>query len=176
MPGKWNPPVELSSDEQDVLKLCKKQKLWLFLRLYRHVLLDEDVRDALRAMYSGSPRGGRPPVPPEQLALAMLAQVGFGVPDHEVPTLTAVDRRWQLILNCMGTTKPIFSQGTVFEFRERMRTNGLMQVLLDKTVELARTTKGFGHKRLRAIFDSSPLIGAGRGYVQLAGPRDCGAA
>lgn len=162
MADEWKPPVDLSPEDEAVLKLCKKQKLWSFLRLHRHQLLDEEVRGALKAMYSQSRKGGRPPVAPEQLALAMLAQVGFGVPDHEVPTLTAVDRRWQMVLNLEGATAAAFSQGTVFEFRERARRNGLMQVLLDKTVELARTTKGFSHKRLRAIFDSSPLVGAGR--------------
>jgi len=113
-------------------------------------------------MYANDPRGGRPKVAPERLALAMLLQVGFGVADHEVPTLTAVDRRWQLVLDCTGTTKPVFSQGTVFSFRERVRANGLMTLILNKTVQLARENKGFSHKHLRAIFDSSPLVGAGR--------------
>jgi hypothetical protein len=58
--------------------------------------------------------------------------------------------------------EPVLSQGTVFDFRERAREAGLMTLLLNKTVELARTSKGFDHKRLRAIFDSSPLVGAGR--------------
>jgi len=157
----WNAPVEVSSEEEQVLKLCKKQKLWAFLRKYRHRILDDEVRTDLVRLFAPSGRG-RPPVAPEQLALAMLLQVGFNVADHEVPTLTAVDRRWQMILDCMGETVPVFSQGTVFNFRERAREHGLMKTLLEKTVELARQTKGFSHKRLRAIFDSSPLVGAGR--------------
>lgn len=162
MADKWNAPVESSPAEAAVLKLCKKQKLWGFLREHRHVILDSEVRAALAAMYANDPRGGHPPIAPERLALAMVLQVGFGVADHEVPTLTAVDRRWQMVLDCMGATSPAFSQGTVFAFRERARAHGLMTVLLNKTVELARATKGFDHKRLRAIFDSSPLVGAGR--------------
>lgn len=162
MADRWNPRVEVSVEEGAVLKLCKKQKLWGFLRSYRHQILDEEVRAALASMYANDPRGGHPPLAPERLALAMLLQAGFGVADHEVPTLTAVDRRWQMILDCMGATTPAFSQGTVFSFRERARANGLMTVLLNKTVELARASKGFDHKRLRAIFDSSPLFGAGR--------------
>lgn len=161
--NEWTPRAALSSKEEALLKLCKKQKLWAFFRHNREKLLDEDVRAALKRMYAGeSARGGRPPVSPEKLALAMLLQIAFGVADHEVPTLTAVDRRWQMVLDCMDAEKPAFSQGTVFEFRERMRSNGLMQVLLNKTVELARTANGFSHKRLHAIFDSSPLVGAGR--------------
>lgn len=157
----WNPPVELSEEEERILKLCKKQKLWSFLRKYRHVLLDEEIRRELTGLFATSGRG-RPPEPPERVALAMLLQVAFEVADHEVPTLTAVDRRWQMVLDCLDAKEPIISQGTVFNFRERARAHGLMKRLLDKTVELARATKGFSHKRLRAIFDSSPLMGAGR--------------
>lgn len=145
-----------------MLNLCKKRKLWPFLRLYRHRILDDEVSAAMREMYTADERGGRPPTAPERLALAMLLQVAFGVPDHEVPTLTAVDRRWQVVLDCLGATEPAFSQGTVHVFRERARKHGLMKLLLDKTVALARETKGFSHLRLRAIFDSSPLAGAGR--------------
>lgn len=158
----WNPAVECSRSESRTLKLCRKQKIWGFLRTYRHVLLDAEMRADLRSMYaSGSDRAGAP-IAPERLALAMLLQVAFQVADHEVPTLTAVDRRWQMVLDCMGTEDPVLSQGTVFSFRERAREHGFMDRLLQKTVTLARETKGFSAKRLRGMIDSSPLIGAGR--------------
>lgn len=158
----WDPPIDTSSVEQRILHLCRKQKLWQFLREYRHLLLDEEVRSGLADMYS--PTGKGCPVPPEQLALAMLLQVAFGVPDHEVPTLTVVDQRWRMVLGCLDDTsgEPLFSQGTVFHFRERAREHGFIKQLLEKTVTLARETKGFSHKRLRAMIDSSPLVGAGR--------------
>lgn len=159
---RWNPPVELTPAEKQILRLCKKQKLWSFLRKFRHVLLDSEIRNDLAVLYADTADGGRPPVAPERLALAMLLQVAFDVADHEVPTLTAVDRRWQMVLDCLGEDGPLFSQGTVFNFRERARNSGFMRRLLDKTIELARQTKSFSHKRLRTIFDSSPLMGAGR--------------
>lgn len=162
MTNEWRAQVEISEEEEDILRLCKKQKFWSFLRLHRHELLDEEVRAALAAMYSVGEKGGRPPSIPERLLLAMLLQVAFGVADHEVPTLTAVDKRWQMVLDCLGVTEPVVSQGTLFNFRERARANGLMRRLLNKTVELARTSKGFGHKNLRVLIDSSPLVGAGR--------------
>ncbi len=92
----WDPPIDMSTAEQRILRLRRKQKLWQFLREHRHLLLDEEIRSALAEMYS--PTGKGCPVPPEQLALAMLLQVAFGVPDHEVPTLTVVDQRWRLVL------------------------------------------------------------------------------
>lgn len=158
----WNPSVETSPVEDKILKLCRKQKLWSFLRLQRHRILDSEMRAGLRAMYADSGRGD--PVSPEQLALALVLQVAFHVADHEVPTLTAVDRRWRMVLDCLDSDldEAAFSQGTVFHFRERAREHGLMQLLLERTVALARETKGFSHKRLRAMVDSSPLLGAGR--------------
>ena len=153
--------VELSTAEEKLLKLCKKQKMWSFLRLHRDRLLDAEVRGALRGMYDSRGRGWS--VPPEQLALALILQVAFHVADHEVPTLTAADRRWRMVLGLdLQGDETAFSQGTVFHFRERARQHGLMTMVLDKTVKLARETKGFSHKRLRMMIDSSPLLGAGR--------------
>lgn len=158
----WNPGVEISPAEAKILKLCKKQKLWAFLRKHRHQLLDAEMRVALREMYAASGRGK--PVCPEQLALAFVLQVAFHVPDHEVPTLTAVDRRWRMVLDCLDEEldEAAFSQGSVFHFRERAREHGFMRRLLDKTIALAEETRGFSHKRLRVMIDSSPLMGAGR--------------
>ena len=158
----WNPSLDLSEREEAILKLCRKQKLWSFFRLHRHTLLDEEVRGAIAAMYDSSGRGLA--VCPERLALAMLLQVTFHVPDHEVPTLTAVDSRWRLVLDALDhdDDEPLFSQGSVFHFRTRARENGLMRTLLDKTVALARETRAFSDRRLRAMIDSSPLLGAGR--------------
>lgn len=162
MSSTWDAPVECSVREERLLKLCKKRKLWVFLRRHRHELLDDDIRSSLHAMYASGSRRAGTPVAPERMLLAMLLQVAFGIPDHDVPTLTVVDQRWQMVLDCFDVERPALSQGALFNFRERARANGLMEVFLEKTVALARQTKGFGHTRLRAMIDSSPLTGAGR--------------
>lgn len=150
----------LSPREQRIVKLCKKRRLFVFLRLHRHLIFDDEVVGKLHEMYGS---GGRPAHDPVCLGLAMLLQVALDVADHEVPTLTAVDSRWRMVLGLLSAPEAsAFSQGTVFNYRERALTAGLAQILLRKTVEVARATKGFDHKRLRAIFDSSPLFGAGR--------------
>lgn len=159
MSESWS--VEVSPAEERVLRLCKKRPLWRFLREHRSALFNETVLAALDAMYADSPRG-RPPKDADVMALAMVLQVAFDVPDHEVPTLTAVDQRWQVVLGCLGATEPLFSQGTVYNFRMRALSAGFARVLLERTVELARETKGFSPTRLRALVDSSPLLGAGR--------------
>src|SRR5262249_40704479 len=65
-----------------------------------------------------------------------------------------------------GATEPLFSQGALFAFRERLIATNLDRRLLERTVELARETKAFDPKKLpktlRVAMDSSPLEGAGR--------------
>ncbi len=158
----WDAPIKLSDVEKRLLKVTKKQPLWGFLRKERHRLLTEDVRASIHSMFAASGRGRA--VCPERLALALILQVALHVSDQDVPMLTAADRLWRMVLGSLEAEEdvPLFSQGTVFNFRERARQHGLMDTLLERTVELARETRGFSHKRLRAMIDSSPLLGAGR--------------
>ena len=61
-----------------------------------------------------------------------------------------------MVLDCFNADEPLFSQGTFFNFRQRLIEHGLDEVLFNKTVELARETGGFSAAHLRAAFD---LIG-----------------
>ena len=108
-----------------------------------------------------SPKG-QPPVPPAQLALATILQAYTRVSDDEVIEATVMDRRWQLALDCMGAQEPPFSKGTLVGFRQRLIEHDLDRRLIERTVEVAAATKGFGARALRAALDSSPLWGAGR--------------
>jgi hypothetical protein len=153
----WKPPVELSSREQNIVKRCAKRRVFLCLRELRHRIFDDEMQSKLLAAYDRKER-----VPPAQLALASLLQAALGVADHEAVELTAVDRRWQMVLDCVGEEEPLFSQGTMFYFRQRMIEHNLDRELFDKTVRLARETGGFSATHLRAAFDASPLWGAGR--------------
>src|SRR5437764_2844885 len=73
-----------------------------------------------------------------------------------------MDRRWQLVLDCLGAEEPPFSKGTLVGFRKRLIERDLDRVLVERSVQLAAATKGFGARALRAALDSSPLWGAGR--------------
>jgi IS5 family transposase len=157
----WKPAVELSRSEQLVVKRCEKRRVFVFLRELRHKIFDEAMQQKLWAAYSAVARG-RERVPPAQLGLAMLLQAALRVPDHEVVELTLMDRRWQMVLDCYGAEEPLFSQGTFFNFRQRIIEHGLDKELFERTVRLARETGGFSATHLRAAFDASPLWGAGR--------------
>ncbi len=77
-----------------------------------------------------------------------------------------MDRRWQLVLDCLDATEPPFSQGALGEFRARLIRTDLDRRLLERTVERARQSRGFDARKLpktlRVAFDASALEGAGR--------------
>jgi hypothetical protein len=160
-PVVWRPPAEPSPAEQAVIKAVRRAKLFVFLRLRRHELFDEQFQAELAGAYADSPKG-QPPVPPAQLALATILQAYTGVSDDEVIEAAVMDRRWQLVLDCLGAGEPPFSKGTLAGFRKRLIGKNLDRRLIERTVELAARTGGFGARALRAALDSSPLWGAGR--------------
>jgi transposase len=160
-PVVWRPPAEPSPAEQAVIKVVRRGKLFVFLRLHRHELFSEEFQAELAQAYVDSPRG-QPPVPPARLALATLLQAYTRASDDEVIEATVTDRRWQLVLDCLGAEEPPFSKGTLVGFRGRLIERELDRALVERSVELAAATKGFGARALRAALDSSPLWGAGR--------------
>ena len=101
-------------------------------------------------------------MPPAQLALATLLQAYTQVSDDEVIEATTMDRRWQLVLDCLDCDTPPFSKGTLVAFRQRLIAQQMDRRLLERTVEIAATSGAFGSRQLRAALDSSPLWGAGR--------------
>lgn len=161
---RWNPPVEPTPAEARILKrVAKRRKLFGFLRERRHELLSEAFQRELDAMYRGT-GAGRPRIPPARMAMVLL-QAYSDASDNEAVELAACDTRWQVCLDCLGDEPP-FSQGALFDFRQRLIEHGLDPRLLERTVELARETGAFDWKKvpkkLRVVLDSSPLRGAGR--------------
>src|SRR5919205_3661902 len=158
-PPLWQPAEALSRLEQTVLRRIRRAKLFVFLRLHRHVIFDVAFQEELATLYEDRPKG-QPPVPPALLALATILQAYTRVGDAEAVEATVMDRRWQLVLDCLDCADAPFSQGTLVAFRERLIAAQMDRRLIERTVEIAAQTKGFGHKPLRAALDSSPLWGA----------------
>ena len=86
--------------------------------------------------------------------------------DADAVELSIVDLRWQMVQGCLGASEPAFSQGALFELRQRMIRHDMDQRLLERTRELAHRTTGLDpHKlpeTLRVAVDSAPREGAGR--------------
>jgi hypothetical protein len=163
---RWTPSIECTRQEQFILKrLTRTGKLFAFLRRYRHELCDETLQAELATMYRDT-GAGAPATPPALLAMVVLLQAYHGASDAAAVELSLLDLRWQMVLGCLGATEPIFSQGGLQQFRERLIAAGLDQRLLERTVELARSSGAFDWKKLpktvRVALDSSPLEGAGR--------------
>jgi len=160
-PSLWQPPVDPSTTEQAIMKRIKRAKLFLFLREHRHELFTEAFQQELATLYQASTRG-QPPIPPAQLALAIILQAYTGASDDEVIEATIMDRRWQLVLDCLDAQQAPFSKGTLIAFRQRLIETQMDRRLIERTIELAKETGGFGAGPLRAALDSSPLWGASR--------------
>ena len=108
-PGVWQPPVEPSRLEREVIKRIKRARLFVWLREHRHELFDEDLQHQLAGMYADRPVG-QPPVPPAQLGLATILQAYTGASDDEVVEATVMDRRWQVVVDCLDAERPPFAR------------------------------------------------------------------
>lgn len=160
-PSVWQPPVETSPAEQAILKRIRRAKLFVFLRRIRHQLFDVAFQSELASIYKESPCG-QPPIPPAQLALATILQAYTGISDDETIEVLTMDRRWQMVLDCLDCEEAPFGKATLIRFRQALIAHGLDRRLIERTIELAATDGGFGSRALRAALDSSPLWGAGR--------------
>jgi transposase len=160
-PLPWKPPIEPSCIEQTIITRIKRAKLFVFLRHHRHELFDDTFQEELATLYAPSLRG-QPPIPPAQLALATIVQAYTGVSDDEVIEAMLMDRRWQLVLDCLDTEQAPFSKGTLVAFRKRLIEAQMDRRLIERTLEMASQSQAFGECPLRAALDSSPLWGAGR--------------
>jgi transposase len=158
-PVYWHPPIELSAAEQLIIKRIRRGKLFVFLRQHRHEIFDEAFQQELASLYQESQRG-QPPIPPARLALATILQAYTRASDDEVIEASLMDRRWQLVLDCLDTEEPPFSKGTLIAFRKRLREANMEQRLIERTVEVARETGAFGSGPLLAALDRSPLWSA----------------
>jgi Transposase DDE domain/Transposase domain (DUF772) len=163
---RWNPRQMYTKQEEWIMRrLGRTRKLFAFLRAHRHELFDDAFQAELESMYRDT-GAGKPAVPPALLAMVTLLQAYLKVSDAEAVELSVMDRRWQLVLECLDATEPPFSQGALGEFRGRLIGTDMDRRLLERTVAVARRSKAFDARKLpkslRVAFDASALEGAGR--------------
>ena len=117
-PGYSNPPIELAMAEETIVKRIRPPNCSCFCVSTGIKLFDEAYQGELAAAYDDSARG-QPPVPPAQLALALILQAYTGVSDDKVIEALVMDRRWQLLLDCLDCEQAPFSKGTLVNYRQR---------------------------------------------------------
>jgi hypothetical protein len=88
----------------------RRAKLFVWLRQHRHELLDETLQAELAQAYADRPLG-QPPVPPARLALATILQAYTGASDDEVVEACEMDRRWQVVLDCLDAPRAPLARG-----------------------------------------------------------------
>lgn len=165
---RWTPSSEVTKREAYLLKRMQRtMKLFRFLREHRLELFDDSFQDELATMYRETDEG-KTPTPPAQLAMAVLLQAYTGTSDAEAVEDATVDPRWRMVLGTLSPEEeePPFGQGTLQRFRDRLIAHDMDRRLLERTVEVARKTRGFDFKKLpktvRLAVDSRPLTGAAR--------------
>src|ERR1700728_3889305 len=140
VPVRWSPSVTWSKREQFLIgRMTRTGKLFAFLRQQRHELFDGPFQLELGAMYRSSGEG-KQPVAPALLAMVLLLQAYTGASDAQAVELAIVDARWQMVLGVVGQDEAPFSQGALPAFRQRLIAKDMDQRLLERTIELARTT------------------------------------
>jgi hypothetical protein len=155
---RWN--VKKTPREREVAaRLRAASKFYRFLWEIREELIADGFEDLLLESYQ--PRG-QDPCPPAMLAMVLLLQRYEGLSDADAVEAAENDRRWQLVLGTLDQQTAGFGQGSLVRFRTRMVAHDLDKKLVDRTVELAKKSGGFGWQKLRVALDSSPLHGAGR--------------
>ena len=90
---RWRPRQEPTRQEQFILKrLETRRKLFGFLRRHRHELFDDRFQAELESMYRDTGAGSEP-VPPAQLAMALLLQNYLGLSDSDAVEAAIMDLR-----------------------------------------------------------------------------------
>ena len=89
-------------------------------------------------------------------------QAYTGASDAEVIEARTMDRRWQLVLDCLEAEEAPFSKGTLIAFRNRLIESQMDRRLIERSLEVARETGAFGPGPRLTALDRSPLWGAGR--------------
>ena len=100
----------------------------------------------------------------------------MGVSDATMVELTVLDLRVQMMFDCLGSSEPAFSQGTLSGFRQRFMRTQMDRRLLEKTVEVAREQEEFGERSLKSLLrvaiDSRPQVGHAKPDNHLSGGDD----
>ena len=110
--------------------------MFVFLRTIRHDLLDDTFQAELARVFRDSPRG-RPPLPPAQLAPATILRAYTGADDDEAIAALTMDRRRQLVLDCLDCERAPLGKATLVRSRAALIARGLDRRLVERTVGLA---------------------------------------
>jgi len=106
------------------------------------------------------PDNGRNSVPPSLLATALVLQAHDGVSDEEAKARADFDVRWKVALGLEIQERP-FAKSTLQLFRAQLILHEGVRAIFEKSLELARESGYLKKRKIKAVVDTSYILGRG---------------
>lgn len=106
------------------------------------------------------PDNGRMSVPPSLLATALLLQTYERVSDEEAKARADFDLRWKVALGIGIEDRP-FAKSTLQLFRAHLVLHDQIRAVFEKSLSLARETGYLKSRKIKAVLDTSYILGRG---------------
>lgn len=155
MLGKRSRQRGLFEADNQYLEFVGRDSFYGFLASQRGKLFrDEDFAEIY------CPDNGRPSVAPGLLANALLLQTHDKVSDEEAKARADYDLRWKVALGIEVDERP-FAKSTLQLFRAQLILKEKMRAVFTRSLEFARQMGYLKARRLKAILDTTNILGRG---------------
>ena len=155
MLGKRSPQRGLFESDHLYMDHVGRDSFYGFLASQRgHLFRDEDFA----ALYCLD--NGRASVPPSLLATALLLQAHDRVSDEEAKARADYDLRWKVALGIGIEDRP-FAKSTLQLFRAQLILHDHVRAVFQKSLALARQTGYLKRHKVKAVLDTSYILGHG---------------
>lgn len=155
MLGKRSDQLGLFEADNLYLDFIGRDTFYGFLASKRGQLFRDDEFAALYVLDNG-----RPSVAPSLLATALLLQSYDGVSDEEAKERADFDLRWKVALGIAVEDRP-FAKSTLQVFRAQLILHEQVLALFKKSLTVARQTGYFKGHKIKAVLDTSNILGRG---------------
>ena len=155
MLGKRSIQAGLFNADCMYLDFVGRESFYGFLAAQRSCIFrDEDFAD----LYCLD--NGRNSVPPSLMATVLLLQAHDRVSDEEAKNRADYDMRWKVALGIELDDRP-FAKSTLQLFRAQLIVHEKMRAVFQKSLAFARQTGYLKHRKIKAVLDTTFILGAG---------------
>jgi hypothetical protein len=155
MLGKRSPQAGLFNADSMYLDFVGRDSFYGFLAAQRSSIFhDEDFA----VLYCAD--NGRNSVPPSLVATALLLQAHDRVSDEEAKNRADYDMRWKVALGIELDERP-FAKSTLQLFRAQLILHDKVRAVFQKSLAFARQTGYLKHRKIKAVLDTTFILGAG---------------
>lgn len=155
MLGKRSDQLGLFEADNLYLDFVGKDTFYGFLASKRGQLFRDEEFAALYVLDNG-----RPSVAPSLLATALLLQTYDGVSDEGAKERADFDLRWKVALGIAVEDRP-FAKSTLQVFRAQLILHEQVLAVFKKSLDFARQTGYLRHRKIKAVLDTSNILGRG---------------